>query len=55
MLPDYAPYCSGEGGMHDTAMLAGAPGWDQYQGTGEVIGEYFPRSGTSQVNVVFPL
>lgn len=55
MLPDYAANCSGEGGMHDTAMLFGALGWDQYQGKGEVIGEYFPSSGTGQVNVVFSL
>ncbi|WP_299177389.1 3,4-dihydroxyphenylacetate 2,3-dioxygenase [uncultured Neptuniibacter sp.] len=55
MLPDYADNCSGEGGMHDTAMLFGALGWDQYQGKGEVIGEYFPSSGTGQVNVVFSL
>jgi len=55
MLPDYAQLCSGEGGMHDTAMLFGALGWDKYQGKGEIIGEYFPSSGTGQVNVVFPL
>ncbi|WP_286239252.1 3,4-dihydroxyphenylacetate 2,3-dioxygenase [Neptuniibacter halophilus] len=55
MLPDYAEHCSGEGGMHDTAMLFGALGWDQYKGKGEIIGEYFPSSGTGQVNVVFSL
>lgn len=55
MLPDYALHCSGEGGMHDTAMLFGALGWDEYQGKGEIIGEYFPSSGTGQVNVVFSL
>ncbi|PIE25076.1 MAG: 3,4-dihydroxyphenylacetate 2,3-dioxygenase [Neptuniibacter caesariensis] len=55
MLPDYADCCSGEGGMHDTAMLFGALGWDKYQGKGEIIGEYFPSSGTGQVNVVFSL
>lgn len=55
MLPDYSECCSGEGGMHDTAMLFGALGWDQYQGKGEIIGEYFPSSGTGQVNVVFSL
>jgi 3,4-dihydroxyphenylacetate 2,3-dioxygenase len=53
MLPEYAQKCNGEGGMHDTAMLYGALGWDQYQGKGEIIGEYFPSSGTGQVNVVF--
>ena len=55
MLPQYALACSGEGGMHDTAMLFGALGWDKYQGKAEIIGEYFPSSGTGQVNVVFPL
>ena len=55
MLPDYANLCSGEGGMHDTAMLFGALGWDKYQGKGEIIGEYFPSSGTGQVNVIFSL
>lgn len=55
MLPDYADLCSGEGGMHDTAMLFGALGWDKYKGKGEIIGEYFPSSGTGQVNVVFEL
>jgi 3,4-dihydroxyphenylacetate 2,3-dioxygenase len=53
MLPDYAEYCSGEGSMHDTAMLFGALGWDRYSGKGELIGEYFPSSGTGQANVVF--
>lgn len=53
MLPEYADKCDGEGGMHDTAMLFGALGWDAYKGRGEIIGEYFPSSGTGQVNVVF--
>ncbi len=55
MLPEYAQDCDGEGGMHDTAMLFGALGWDQYKGHGEVITEYFPSSGTGQTNVVFSL
>lgn len=55
MLPDYSDYCSGEGGMHDTIMLFGALGWDQYKGKGELIGEYFPSSGTGQANVIFSL
>lgn len=55
MLPEYAQFCSGEGGMHDTAMLFGALGWDSYCGKGELIGEYFPSSGTGQANVVFPV
>lgn len=53
MLPEYALHCSGEGGMHDTAMMFGALGWNDYHGKGEIIGEYFPSSGTGQVNVVF--
>lgn len=55
ILPDYAEYCDGEGDMHDTVMLFAALGWDKYKGKGEVIGEYFPSSGTGQVNVVFSL
>lgn len=55
MLPEYAEYCDGEGDMHDTVMLFGALGWDKYKGRGEVIGEYFPSSGTGQVNVAFSL
>ncbi len=53
MLPEYAKNCAGEGGMHDTAMLLGALGWDKYEGKGTVVGEYFPSSGTGQVNVIF--
>ena len=55
MLPEYALHCSGEGAMHDTAMLFGALGWDTYAGKGELIGTYFPSSGTGQANVVFPV
>lgn len=55
MLPDYADFCCGEGSMHDTVMLLGALGWDQYQGKGEVVTDYFPSSGTGQTNVVFPV
>ncbi|MFO1351090.1 MAG: 3,4-dihydroxyphenylacetate 2,3-dioxygenase [Gammaproteobacteria bacterium] len=55
MLPDYAALCHGEGGMHDTAMLLGLLGWDQYRGRVEVITEYFPSSGTGQINAIFPL
>jgi len=53
ILPDYARHCSGEAFMHDTAMLFGALGWDRYEGRGELLGEYFPSSGTGQCNVVF--
>lgn len=53
MLPDYAEYCDGEGDMHDTVMLFGALGWDDYKGRGEVVTDYFPSSGTGQTNVIF--
>ncbi|MEM7708144.1 MAG: 3,4-dihydroxyphenylacetate 2,3-dioxygenase [Pseudomonadota bacterium] len=55
MLGDYARHCTGEGFMHDTAMLYGALGWDRYDSPCEVITEYFPSSGTGQTNVVFPV
>lgn len=53
MLPDYAEYCDGEGDMHDTVMLFGALGWEEYKGRGEVVTDYFPSSGTGQTNVIF--
>ena len=55
LLPQYAEDCSGEGNMHDTAMLFGLLGWDDYDGAGEVLTGYFPSSGTGQCNVVFPV
>lgn len=55
MLTEYADHCCGEGSMHDTAMLFGALGWDSYTGRGELVGEYFPSSGTGQANVIFPV
>lgn len=55
MLGDYARHCSGEGSMHDTAMLYGALGWDAYTGKCEVVTPYFPSSGTGQTNVIFPV
>ena len=55
MLPEYAVKCHGEGMMHDTAMLLGVLGAEQYQGKAEVITPYFGSSGTGQVNAVFPL
>lgn len=54
-LPEYAGKCDGEGNMHDTAMLYGAVGGENYKGKCEQIGEYFPSSGTGQVNVIFPV
>ena len=53
MLPDYAIKCNGEGGMADTIMLFAALGWDAYQGDAEQLCEYFPSSGSGQVNVEF--
>lgn len=55
MLPSYAKACTGEGWMHDTAMLLGALGWDGYQGHAEVVMPYFVASGTGKVNVVLPV
>lgn len=55
MLPEYADKCHGEGFMHDTAMLLGALGWDQYTGKAEVITPYFGSSGTGQINAVLPV
>ena len=53
MLPDYATKCNGEGGMADTIMLFAALGWDGYQGRAEQLCDYFPSSGSGQVNVEF--
>ncbi len=55
MLPEYADKCNGEGFMHDTSMLLGALGWDQYKGKVEVLTPYFGSSGTGQINAVFPI
>jgi 3,4-dihydroxyphenylacetate 2,3-dioxygenase len=55
MLPTYAKACYGEGWMHDTAMLLGALGWDQYRGAAEIVTPYFLASGTGQVNTVLPV
>ncbi|MDO8864241.1 3,4-dihydroxyphenylacetate 2,3-dioxygenase [Haliea sp. E1-2-M8] len=55
MLPDYAQHCYGEGGMHDTAMLLGLLGGENYNKPVEIITEPFGSSGTGQINAVFPL
>ena len=55
MLPDYAVKCNGEGGMADTIMLFAALGWYGYHGAAEQLCEYFPSSGSGQVNVEFHL
>jgi 3,4-dihydroxyphenylacetate 2,3-dioxygenase len=53
MLPDYAAKCNGEGGMADTIMLFAALGWYDYSGEAEQLCDYFPSSGSGQVNVEF--
>jgi 3,4-dihydroxyphenylacetate 2,3-dioxygenase len=55
MLPEYAVKCHGEGMMHDTAMLIGVLGAEEYTGKAEVVTPYFGSSGTGQINVVFPI
>jgi len=55
MLPEYSVKCHGEGFMHDTAMLLGALGWDEYKGKVEVVTPYFGSSGTGQINAIFPI
>ena len=55
MLPEYATKCSGEALMADTAMLFGLLGWESYDGVAEQLCDYFPSSGTGQVNVEFHL
>jgi 3,4-dihydroxyphenylacetate 2,3-dioxygenase len=53
MLPDYATKCNGEGGMADTIMLFAALGWYDFGGDAEQLCDYFPSSGSGQVNVEF--
>ncbi len=55
MLPDYALKCNGEGGMADTIMLFATLGWTDYRGEAEQLCDYFPSSGSGQVNVEFHL
>ncbi|MCF8492060.1 MAG: 3,4-dihydroxyphenylacetate 2,3-dioxygenase [Rhodospirillum sp.] len=55
MLPSFARLCHGEGGMHDTAMLLGLLGGAAYTGKAEIITDYFPSSGTGQINACFPV
>ncbi|MBV8261969.1 MAG: 3,4-dihydroxyphenylacetate 2,3-dioxygenase [Paraburkholderia sp.] len=55
MLPMYSEKCWGEGGMHDTAMLLGALGWDRYEGRAEIVTPYFGSSGTGQINAILPV
>jgi 3,4-dihydroxyphenylacetate 2,3-dioxygenase len=53
MLPEYTTKCSGEALMADTAMLFGLLGWERYDGEAEQLCDYFPSSGSGQVNVEF--
>ena len=55
MLPMYADKCWGEGDMHDTAMLLGLLGWDDYAAPVEIVTPYFGSSGTGQINAIFPV
>lgn len=55
MLPSYAKACTGEGWMHDTAMLLGALGWDHYRSPASVVTPYFVASGTGQVIASLPV
>ncbi|HEX7381293.1 MAG TPA: 3,4-dihydroxyphenylacetate 2,3-dioxygenase [Nevskiaceae bacterium] len=55
MLPEYADKCHGEGFMHDTAMLLGALGGEDYRGKAEIITPYFGSSGTGQLNAILPV
>ncbi len=55
MLPDYANHCYGEGGMHDTAMLLGLLGGEDYDRPVETLTGPYGSSGTGQINAVFPL
>jgi 3,4-dihydroxyphenylacetate 2,3-dioxygenase len=55
MLPLYSRLCHGEGFMHDTAMLFGALGWEDYDGKAEILTDCFTSSGTGQINAIFPL
>lgn len=55
MLPSYAKACTGEGWMHDTAMLLGALGWANYRAHAKLVTEYFVASGTGQVIAQLPV
>jgi len=55
MFASYAVRCFGEQRMADTAMLVGVLGWEDYRGKADVVTEYFPSTGTGQINVEFPI
>lgn len=41
--------------MHDTAMLLGLLGCDQYDQPVEILIPVFLSSGTGQINAIFPI
>ncbi|MCK0142077.1 3,4-dihydroxyphenylacetate 2,3-dioxygenase [Aliiroseovarius sp. F20344] len=53
LLPDYAVKCTGECAMNDTALLFGALGWKDYDGSIDIYTPYFGSSGTGQANISF--
>ncbi|RLJ37106.1 3,4-dihydroxyphenylacetate 2,3-dioxygenase [Acidovorax sp. 106] len=55
MLPSYAKACTGEGWMHDTAMLLGSLGWANYKAHANLVTPYFVASGTGQVIAQLPV
>lgn len=55
MLPEYSLACFGEGFMHDTSMMLGVLGGENYKGKAEFVTELFASSGTGQVNAIMPL
>ena len=55
LLPEYSTKCNGEALMADTHMLFGMLGWGDYAGEAEELCEYFPSSGSGQINVEFHL
>lgn len=55
MLPEYSTKCNGEALMADTHMLFGMLGWEDYAGETEVLGDYFPSSGSGQITAEFHL
>lgn len=55
MLPDYAAQCGGAVGMHDTAMLLGLLGWDEYRRGVEVVTPYAAAAGFGTLDAIFPV
>jgi hypothetical protein len=53
MLPTYAKVCYRDGWMHDTVMLLGALGWNDYRGEAEIVTPYFIASGAGRQTLSF--